>query len=886
MKLNLQDTEAMKALSEQINTEGAVLLRNNKFLPFAEGEKIAVFGRVQKNYYKSGTGSGGMVRTAYVTNIYDSLRDSGIVQIDEELSAVYDRWIEENPFNAGNGWTQPWAQEEMPLDDDTVMASAKRADKALIIIGRTAGEDKDNTATKGSYLLTDNEYNMISKVSYYFDKVAVILNTGNILDMKWAQDFPSTAIMYVWQGGQDGGQAVADILLGKRYPSGKLSDTIAVNIEDYPAFENYSNTQENIYTEDVFVGYRYFETFARDKVLYPFGFGLSYTDFKVEFITAQESDGKILVEAQVRNIGRSKGKEVIQLYFEGLGERLSRPSRELVAFVKTRELGLDETETVSISFDINEMAAYDDTGITGNKSCYVLEKGKYNVYAGTDVRSAVKVFTHEQTKTIVTKRLEERLAPETRFDRIVNDDGNVGYETVGFKKKRQEYPTAAKEFIYDGDKGIKLEDVYARRSELDDFISQLSDFDLACISQGEGMNSNKVRPGTGGTFGGVTKSLQDFGIPAVCVTDGPSGLRFDNDDIATSLPNGTLLACTWNDTLVKELYTFEGKEASVNRVDGLLGPGINIHRLPLCGRNFEYLSEDPYLTGKIATGICKGLKIGGITGTVKHFFANNKETNRKEINVIISERAIREIYLKPFEMVIKSRAVNMVMTAYNRVNGTFCSASYELNTGILRDEWGFDGVVMTDWWPKTCYDSEGKISEAREYPIKAQNDVFMVNADSEKTAENIMPNIVNGRLNRAELARNAANILRVIMTTQTFRRFVEGDVIGVHSVKDISELSVIVNAEDVKPKQELVFRVEAATEMVIKLKYSSECSELMQIPVKIYIDNNNAGVYMIRGTGGKTEETLNSVYVIKGAHKLHFEFVEGVVDIIQAEVYE
>lgn len=326
--------DEINTVSRAANAEGSVLLKNDGTLPLKKGDKIAVFGRVQREYYKSGTGSGGKVNTKYVTNIFDSLKQSSDVVINEEVSETYAKWCEKNPFDIGDGWNQPWSQTEMPLTEELCKNAAAVSDKAIVIIGRTAGESKDNSADKGSYNLSDGEYDMLKKVSDAFDKVCVVLNVGNIIDMKWAEELDISAVLYVWHGGQEGGAATADLLLGKAFPSGKLSDTIVYNIEDYPSFEGFSNDDENVYIEDIFVGYRYFETFAKDKVMYPFGFGMGYTEFEVKTLSAEWKNNTVFVKAEVKNTGKFAGKETVQIYCGGEGEKLCRPSRELKALRK------------------------------------------------------------------------------------------------------------------------------------------------------------------------------------------------------------------------------------------------------------------------------------------------------------------------------------------------------------------------------------------------------------------------------------------------------------------------------------------------------------------------------------------------------------------------
>ncbi|MBQ7794108.1 MAG: glycoside hydrolase family 3 protein, partial [Clostridia bacterium] len=846
-ELKEEPVKDTRELMKRINAEGAVLLENNGMLPLKKGERAALFGRCQFEYYKSGSGSGGKVNAPYVTQIYDSMKALDYVKIDEELAGLYKAWLAENPFDFAGGWCLPFSQKEMPLSDAQIKAAADRNDKAIVIIGRTAGEDKDNAAEKGSYLLSDAEYELLKKVSANFKEVCVVLNVSNIIDMKWAEELNISAILYVWQGGQDGGEAVAELLCGMRYPSGKLSDTIAYDITDYPSHKGFGEPDNIDYSEDIYVGYRYFETFRKDRVMYPFGYGLSYTEFDIKTDLAEVSGDKIKLEVCVKNIGKCKGKEVVQVYFEGKCKNIGYPARQLIAFEKTKELARGESQKLSFEISADSFAAYDDIGMTGNKACCVLDEGEYNIYVGNSVRSAEFVCRYTSALKVI-KKLSTVMPLNKPFERLVNNNGREERQKL-LPEITAQIPTV-REIPQTGDKGIKLCDVYNGYALMESFIAQLDDFQLACLSQGEGMNSPKVRAGTGGTIGGLTKTLADFGIPAICLTDGPSGLRFDNGDKATSLPNGTLLACTWNRGIVSELYSYEGMEAYANRVDGLLGPGVNIHRYPLCGRNFEYLSEDPYLTGIIGGGICEGLMQAGVSATVKHFSANNKEANRKTVNVTISERALREIYFKPFEMIIKEGKVKMLMTAYNQINGVFCSSSYDLNTRVLREEWGYDGLIMTDWWPRTCY-YEGEAVDSRELPIKAQNDVFMVNANAELTAKDIMKSLAEGKISRGELQRNAINICRVIMSTPTFERYLDGDAIEIKEVVNTEKLTKLYELDKISSGEKIKVSIDQSGEYAVGIEYCSVQSDLMQFPVNLYINNVSAALYMINGTNGK-----------------------------------
>ncbi len=775
------DPSAYSALARRTAAEGCVLLRNDgPVLPFSEGSKVAVFGRSQFNYYKSGTGSGGLVNTGHVPSITEGLELSGAVTVDAALKAEYEAWIVDHPFDVGQGWAnEPWYQEEMPLTEETVSAAAGRNDAAVVILGRTAGEDKDSSAVEGSYLLAQAERDMLKAVCGKFEKVAVVLNTGGTLDMKWVEDYRPGAVMYVWQGGQEGGLAVADVLTGKQAPGGRLSDTIARDISDYPAAEHFGSESRNLYPEDIYVGYRYFETFAPEKVLYPFGFGLTYTTFDVKHTGIGVTAAQASMEAEVTNTGSRPGREVVQVYVEAPQGRLGQPARSLCAFGKTKELAPGETETFSFTVPFAQLASYDDSGVTGHKSAWVLEGGEYTFYIGTDVRSAKKVGSVTLEETVV-EQLEEACAPVTPFDRLRPGAPEGGVYTKAYEPAplRTVAPMdrrsgkLVKAAPCTGDKGYKLADVAEGKVSMDEFLAQLTDDDLCCIVRGEGMCSPKVTPGTAGAFGGVTKRLLDFGIPTGCCADGPSGIRMDCGTHAFAMPNGTLMACSFDPELVEELYEYEGLELRKNKVDTLLGPGINIHRHPLNGRNFEYFSEDPLLTGHMAAAQLTAMQKYGVTGTIKHFACNSQEFHRHDVEAVVSERAMREIYLKAFELAVKWGKARSIMTSYNPINGLWSASNYDLLTTILHGQWGYEGMVMTDWWAKS--NDEGKEGERTNTAamVRAQNDLFMVVPDSESNAmhDNSAEGLEKGTVDRSEYLRSAKNICNFLLQSPAMLR--------------------------------------------------------------------------------------------------------------------
>lgn len=858
-------------------SEGIVMLKNeNNALPLDTDKEVAVFGRIQFHYYKSGTGSGGMVNVTKVVNILDGLIDNG-VKVNEKLLDTYRKWDKENPFDLGEGWGgEPWSQKEMPLDEGLVKETAKSCETAIVIIGRTAGEEQDNRLDAGSYLLSDDEIAMLTVVRKHFKKVVLLLNVGNIIDMTDINRIAPDSVLYVWQGGMTGGKGTADVLTGKVSPSGKLPDTIAYKVSDYPSDANFGREENrDIYAEDIYVGYRYFETFAKEKVLYPFGFGLSYTEFEIKTEKAEITEGAVKLSVSVKNIGSYKGKEVIEVYCEAPQGRLGKAARVLCGFEKTRELVPQEEQVVEIAVDIAKLASYDDSGVTGNKSCYVLEAGKYKFYVGSDVRSAEYACSFEQGEDLVTERLTQSLAPVESFERIkpVCEGGafSIGREAVPVSEvdeSARRLEKLPKEIAYTGDKGIKLWDVKNGKNTMDEFIAQLSDYDLSCIIRGEGMGSPRVTAGTASAFGGVSENLNGFGIPAGCCSDGPSGMRLDCGTKAFSLPNGTMIASSFNKELTSELFTFMGLEMAANKVDCLLGPGMNIHRHPLNGRNFEYFSEDPFLTGKMAAAELKGMAGAGVTGTIKHFCANNRETNRHFIDSVVSERALREIYLKGFEIAVKEGGASSVMTTYGRVNGLWTAGNFDLNTVILREEWGFKGFTMTDWWANI--NVRGKEPDKTDFAAmaRAQNDVYMVCPDGEKNDDNTLAALENGGIERCELQRNAENICGFLLHTNALKRAEGiGDTVKVINREDEEQeddkpvqfykvdrdITLDLSDVDTKKGTSYSFALDLSNFGIYRVivTASSTQSELAQIPMTLFSMGTAVGTFTFNGTGGK-----------------------------------
>ncbi len=899
------DWEQYLKTAAQVVSEGIVMLKNdNDALPLNPDDEIALFGRIQLHYYKSGTGSGGMVNVSKITGIPDGLLENG-VSVNEELLDVYRKWDSENPFDLGDGWgKEPWSQTEMPLDEALVAHVSESSHTAIVIIGRTAGEEQDNSLHEGSYLLTAAEKDMLAKVRHHFPKMIVLLNVGNIIDMNELLSFDPDSVLYVWQGGMTGGTGTADVLTGKISPCGKLTDTIAANVNDYPSAPYFGDPYRNFYSEDIYVGYRYFETFARDKVLYPFGFGLSYTTFDIAITGAKQLSDKWDFTVKVTNTGNYSGKEVVQIYCKAPQGRLGKPSRVLCGYEKTDTLAPGKSQVMTISVSNAQIASYDDSGVTGHAHCFVLEEGTYRFYAGSDVRSAKEFYHCPQNSTEVISRHEQALAPVESFDRIHPEisEGryvirmeNVPLSHVDEAKRRQD--NLPKEIPFTGDKGIRLADVKNGTHTMDEFIAQLTDYDLSCMIRGEGMNSPKVTAGTAAAFGGVSDELTALGIPCGCCDDGPSGMRLDCGTKAFSLPNGTMIACTFNRTLIRELFSLTGLEMIANKVDCLLGPGMNIHRHPLNGRNFEYLSEDPFLTGTIASAQLKGLHSAGVTGTIKHFCGNNQETDRHDTNAVISERALREIYLKGFEIAVKEGNADSIMTTYGPVNGVWTAANYDLTTQILRNDWGFTGFAMTDWWAKINRRGQAVDKSDLAAMAMAQNDVYMVCSCGAQNDDNILASLKDGSLQRSELQRCAANICRFLMNTHAMNRLLgtecriniinrpadESDV-DESTVKfyeldgDLtSDLSDICTDKGTNYSFGLDILTAGTYEMT--LTASSTQSEVAQIPVTLFSLGTAYGTFTWNGTNGLPVSHRIDIPLFSRYTNLRLFFAQGGLDM-------
>lgn len=784
-KERVTGSERHIALSRRAAGEGMVLLKNeNHALPLAAGERVALFGKGGIDYVKGGGGSGD-VTVAYVRNLWDGMRVKEAEEKVSLFSKLEDFYKEEMERQYREG-AVPGMTVEPEVPRELLEEARAFTDTAVISICRFSGEawDRKTVLTdgyklyeseqrqielsnrlfeNGDYYLTKAEETLIKQVEERFSKVIVVLNVGGMVDSTWFKhDGKISGVLLSWQAGMEGGLAAADVLCGDVNPSGKLTDTFAASLEDYPSSDTFHESVNYVdYTEDIYVGYRYFETMPgmQEKVNYPFGFGLSYTDFKVQVTETEYCREYASIEAEVTNTGSRAGKEVVQVYCSAPQGKLGKPFRVLADYQKTRLLAPGEMQRLYFRIPYTALASYDDLGKV-KRSAYVLEAGEYWFYVGTSVEHAERLEKpYRVEQDTVTEQLSAQVTPHALKKRLLADGSFEGLPTEERKMERE-----MERQDYDALEGIPpkgripgeeklperapqdavlLKDVYEGRRSMDELLAQLSDGELAALLGGQ------PNTGVANTYG--MGNNQEHGIPNVMTADGPAGLRIAPECgvTTTAWPCATLLACTWNPALIEEVGRAGAEEVKENNLGIWLTPAMNIHRSPLCGRNFEYYSEDPLVAGRAGAAMVRGIQSVHIGASVKHFACNNKETNRKDSDSRVSERALREIYLKGFEIVVKEAHPYTIMSSYNKINGIQASEHRELLTNILREEWGFDGIVTTDWW------THGE--QYRE--IKAGNDLKMGCGYPER----VMEALARGLITRAELELSVRRLLEMIL---------------------------------------------------------------------------------------------------------------------------
>ncbi len=759
-------TPGMPELLRSAAAEGAVLLEN-RVLPLAQNTRISVFGRIQRDYFYTGYGSGGDVNFPYSVSLLEGLRRCEYLTVNETLAQVYESWCAANPPDHGLWGMWPRFHPEMPVTDALVTAAREQSDQAVIVLGRSSGEDRESLLEPGSFYLTEEETSLLQAVTAQFPHAILLLNIGAVMDLSFLDDYSFGAVLILWQGGMESGNAAADLLCGKVSPSGSLPDTIANRYEDYPSSRHFGQKDRNEYWEDIYVGYRYFETFAPEKVRYPFGFGLSYTTFS---LCAQQIQ-PLTFSVTVTNTGNASGKQTVMLFAEKPQGPLGNPARELVAFGKTRLLAPGESQELTLTATRYQLSSYDAAGLTGHRSCYVLLSGSYRFCIGSNVRDARFCGEYAVSRDTLLKQCSEACAPASPFPYLSRQDGGpvtlqAPARTTGLKKRI--LSSLPKSLPLIGDQGYTLRDVREGRIDLDTFTAQLELDELEAISRGAYIMGHPLGArGNAGIFGGVTESLRKKGIAPVTTTDGPSGIRLY--DSCSLLPIGTLLACTFDTDFIQQIYAMVGKEMKDRGSDVLLAPGMNLHRNPLCGRNFEYFSEDPYLTGRMAAAVVKGVQSQGVAACPKHFACNNQETNRTKTDSVLTERALRELYLKGFEICIKLAKPKTLMTSYNKINGVWGHYHYDLVQTILRGEWGFQGLVLTDWWMQYAPSPEFPRLTGNAYRVRSGVDVLMPGsrnfADKRRKPDGTLLKSFGmaGGITLGELQETAKHVLRFVL---------------------------------------------------------------------------------------------------------------------------
>lgn len=828
---------------------GMVLLEHDGTLPLKEHSKIALYGFGARNTIFCGLGAASFTSREEVT-IEEGLERVGItvtskayleryaaaIQAEEDAYYAVMRETAKESLIAGvvRMYGEPFIPGPQPVITEEDIKEASEASVAVFVISRTAGEGADRKPVEGDYLLSSEEKENLRILSLNFKKVIVLLNVVGQMDTSFIRLLPNLgALVFVGQAAGVTGLAVADLLTGRVNPEGKLVDTWAEKYEDYPNAENFAamngNLDDEVYSEGIYVGYRYFDTFGITPA-YPFGYGLSYTDFSITTETVYKENGQIIIDTVVTNTGdRYEGRETVQVYVSAPNGEMEKAYQELIGFEKTDILKAGETQKLQITVDIRSLTCYSE-----KKAAWILEKGDYLVRVGNSSRNTSVAAILRVEEEILCEQCRNLCMPEWKIEEIspenevhcgsekeaaeiagaklltINKEDvkeivhhyqvpvweekenreQTGEET-GEQTREQTGEQNRKDILVfdekNGDKEVKprkllrFEEVIAGKTSLDDFVNSLSAEEMSCLCVGNageedatfvtyGSGNTKteaVIPMAPGTCDTTRNLIQSRGIPNMHMSDGGSGLRllpeFEVDregnlltegvisvrnvskiiggdyikdrvnhsvyeQYTTGLPMATLLAQTWDRECWRKCGEIEGKEMQMFHIELWLAPSMNIHRNPLCGRNFEYYSEDPVITGECASAVIKAIQSYRCAGvTMKHFACNNQEDNRHATNVHISERALREIYLKGFEIAVKKADPTAIMTSYNLLNGTHTANHYELLTCIAREEWGFDGMIMTDWGTTSQDDPDMHKYKASSCAgcIRAGNDLIM-----------------------------------------------------------------------------------------------------------------------------------------------------------------
>ena len=793
--------------------EGMVLLKNDGCLPFS-GKKVALYGAGASMTIKGGTGSG-EVNERHSVTVLEGLQDRGF-----EIGTL--QWIAD--FEQGYKDAEVLYKQEKkkrvnifkmesimqmlfdnfrapagrPITEEDVAASG--TNECIYVLSRQAGEGGDRKAEKGDLFLTDEEREHIRFCAEHYEKFLLVINCGSAMDMAFAQEIPGIdAILYICQLGTEGGHAFADVVSGAVTPSGKLSDTWAKQYSDIPFSDEFSylngNLKDEYYKEGIYVGYRYFDSF-RVEPAYPFGFGLSYTDFAIRSAGVALEGAKVTVKAAVTNVGdRYPGKEVVQLYVSAPNGQIHKEYQSLAAFAKTASLAPGQKQELELTFDMTQLASYREAD-----GCFVLEKGEYILRLGNSSRNTMAVGVVELENEVIVSRhahicplrepIEELAAPWRAEETVAEGLPHITLAPDAIKTVTHTYETPE----------------ICRDAKVQEFLKTLTKEEMADIVVGIGMFGGETRFNLPGSVGNTTSKFWDRGLANVTLCDGPAGLRIqkrsaiqkngkvkpidmalsifeafpgfikkfmvgdaEKDTViyqyTTAFPVANALAQSWNTELMYQVGDAIHKEMKEYGCTYWLAPAINIHRNPLCGRNFEYFSEDPLLTGLMASAITRGVQQEeGYYVTVKHYACNNQEDNRNFVSSNLSERTLREIYLRGFQYTVQLGGAKSIMTSYNRVNGVYAPNSHDLCTKALRNEWGFTGVVMTDWFST----NKGQANNA--IAMQSGNDLIMPGGGSFK--KEILAGIKSGLITEDDLRRCCGNVVKSIFDSAIQKEYI------------------------------------------------------------------------------------------------------------------
>ena len=774
-----------RAVARRAAAEGMVLLENNGVLPFAKGAKLALFGAGARHTIKGGTGSGD-VNSRSTVSVDEGLRGAGFEIVNGDYLDAYDREYaraqEElrqaiyaaaegkrdfQKFYNAHSVLKPRLPEDIPLPAEAIA----EADAAVYVISRISGEGADRSDVEGDYYLSKTELAELRELKKRAKRLVILLNVGGIIDLGFVDELEPDALLLMGQAGVEGGSALADILSGAVNPSGRLTDSWAFAYRDYPSSEHFSHNDGNLleeyYTDGIYVGYRYFDSFGVAP-RYPFGYGLSYTSFVMEALSVSAEAEGLRVDLRVTNTGALPGKQVVQLYASCPAREQAKEFKRLVAFGKTGLLAPGAAETVTLRFPLDALASW-----RGGKAAYVLEQGDYILLLGVSAAEYYPAGKLRLSETVTLEQLSnvceqleglKEIAPEWNLlaaqyallEELAMDIPSLSIDglAAAAAAKRAEKPAKKADAIME-----RAREIAAGMSEKEK-VWLVVGAPSAMSGEVIGSAANTLPGAAGETVG-----YEQYGIRNMILADGPAGIRVqlryeidpDSGEVykldrfatlenrffgtleehpgalsrwqfATAIPVGTLLAQSFDLNLVEEVGKMEAGELAFFGVTAWLGPGMNIHRNPLCGRNFEYFSEDPLLSGMMAAAMTRGVQsLPGVGTTIKHYACNNQEDNRWHISAVVSERALREIYLKGFEIAIKSSQPLSIMTSYNRVNGVHAANSRDLCTTLAREEWGFEGFIMTDW---TTTNAGHGASAAK--CIRAGNDLVMPGTDSDR----------------------------------------------------------------------------------------------------------------------------------------------------------